>query len=130
MPATTHGNQTVWSVPKYAGGPWRQVWPPKAGHHRCRLANRWFNSSFTEPHHLLPALCFFTTTGWPPSAVHDFIKAIRPAVGWREEWDKPKQRKDYAIEAWRRNAADYGEAFKALMNGDYGFKGDKETFLW
>lgn len=97
---------------------WRP-WPPKAGHERCRVANRWYNSSYTEPHHLLSALCFFTTTGWPPSTVHDFLAAIRPDVGWQEEWDTPKKRPTYYAGKWRRLRIDYGEAFAALMSGDY-----------
>lgn len=99
---------------------YRRVWPPGASHDRCRVANRWYNSSFTEPHHLLPALCFWVTTGWPPESVHDFLAAIRPAVGWEEEWvSHPKLRKNYDHLAWRRYRADYGLAYSELMQGSW-----------
>lgn len=91
-------------------------WPPMETYKRDRDAARWFNSSFTTSHSLFHAMAFFLTTGWPPEALDDFVGAIIPKAGWKEDWADAGGFSLVPDET-RRKRVHYGPEFSALMHG-------------
>ena len=119
MPAPPSGAMYPMLRPAVATMATPRRWPPFPAIPEDRPARIWYNSSFTEPHHLINALAYFNCTGWPSEALDDFLDAIRPPVGWAEEWDVPLavKRKQVNKVLWRRHSTQYGPAWFDLRNG-------------